>query len=83
MMADINVLIDRVVTKTKDTVWLPECRNTVSDADALGVAVSKWAEWDGNQIAETFFAALEDANYHTERKKMIELWNASTGSDLH
>jgi hypothetical protein len=45
----------------------------VSDAEALGVIVAQWAEWDGNKIIEAFLAALEDANFHTEREQIEEL----------
>lgn len=37
-----------------------------SDAEALGVIISVFFEWDGIQILEAFEAALEDANFHTE-----------------
>lgn len=63
--------------------FIEESQPTISDPDALGVAVSKWAEWDGNQIAETFFSALEDANYHAVRAKMVDFWNTEVGTDFH
>ena len=36
-----------------------------SDAEALGLLVAEWADWDGATIIEALSAALEDANYHT------------------
>jgi len=44
------------------------------DTEALGVLVSQWTEWDGAKIVEVFASALEDANYHTFRAKMLTLW---------
>ena len=36
------------------------------DSDALGLLISHYFEWDGLRILETFYSALEDANFHTE-----------------
>ena len=44
------------------------------DAEALGVLIAHWAEWDGQAIVEAFCAALEDSNYHTLGGKIAELW---------
>ena len=46
----------------------------VSDAEALGCVVAHWAKWDGAKIMEAFLSALEDANFHTLRKQIEELW---------
>ncbi len=45
-----------------------------TDAEALGVLIAHWAEWDGQAIVEAFCAALEDANYHALNGKIAELW---------
>lgn len=37
-----------------------------SDAEALGLVIARYFEWDGLQILETSRRALEDANFHTE-----------------
>lgn len=60
--------------------FLPEYQDQITPADALGVAISKWAEWDGDTIAEAFFSALEDANYHRERADFVLLWNDRNGT---
>lgn len=51
-----------------------------SDEDALGIALAKWSEWNGDAIAEVFFAALEDANFHQDRADFILLWNHRHGT---
>lgn len=45
--------------------WIPEYRNQVSDAKAIGKIISSQFDWDCNQIVETMITALEDANYHS------------------
>ena len=46
----------------------------VTDADALGVIVAKYLEWNCDDIMETMFSALEDANVHTLNKKLLETY---------
>ena len=62
--------------------FIEEYWPTITDADALGVAISKWAEWDGNKIAEAFFSALEDSNFHSARAKMVDFWNTEVGTEF-
>ena len=78
-----TVLIDKAVKASREGSFIEEYWPTITDADALGVAVSKWAEWGGDKIAEAFFSALEDSNYHTERADFILLWNDRHGTDFH
>jgi beta-glucosidase/6-phospho-beta-glucosidase/beta-galactosidase len=36
----------------------------VSDAEALGVMIAQYFDWDGIRILDAFQAALTDANFH-------------------
>ena len=65
---------------TRKESFIAEYQDGITDADALGVCISKWAQWTGDTIAEAFFSALEDANYHTTRADFILLWNDREGS---
>ena len=51
----------------------------VSDAEALGVAVSRWFANDTIQINEAFIAALEDSNRHSlcDLIETVQDWEAS------
>jgi Fe-S cluster assembly ATPase SufC len=45
----------------------------------LGMAVSRWTQWDGLMVLRVFHAALEDANFHAEAahvQAMIDKLNA-------
>lgn len=44
-----------------------------SDAEALGILMSKWFRWDGRAILVATYAGLEDANFHTENKTIGKL----------
>jgi len=38
--------------------------------EGLGIAISKYCQWDGIQIMKIFMASLEDANFHGEASKV-------------
>lgn len=78
-----NELIQQAAELRKEQSFVAEYRDEITDADALGVAISNWAEWCGDTIAEAFFSALEDANYHTERADFVLLWNDRNGTNFN
>jgi len=75
-------LLQQAAEFSRTDSFVKEYQSGITDADALGVAISKWSEWTGDTIAEVFFSALEDANYHTERALFIDLWNDHNGSEF-
>ena len=48
-----------------------------TDVETLGIAMSKYFEFDGEKIIECFISALEDCNYHRE----VEIVKAMQRSD--
>jgi hypothetical protein len=44
-----------------------------TDFEAMGLLVSKYFEWDGLEILESTYCALEDANFHRENIKIQEM----------
>ena len=44
-----------------------------SDAEVLGLIVSKFNQWDRDSIFETFVEALEDSNFHSDVDTVREL----------
>jgi hypothetical protein len=45
---------------------------SATDTEALGILLAHHFGWGGEPILATFLAALEDANFHTLRLKVIE-----------
>ncbi len=72
-----NKALTQVAVITRARAFMPEYQAGITDADALGIAISNWADWDGEKIVEAFFSALEDANFHNERAKMMDIWRAA------
>jgi hypothetical protein len=77
-MADLSETIrknvDAVIKAQKMQTFIDP--STATDEEALGIVVSHRFEWSGEPIVNTFLAALEDANFHTLREKIIELARA-------
>ena len=71
-----NKSLTQVAVITKRRAFMPDYQAGISDADALGIAIANWADWDGEKIVEAFFSALEDANFHGERAAMMKIWTS-------
>ena len=52
-----------LIAKVRERAFVPEYRASVSDADVLGIIVSKFNRWDADLIKETCVSAFGDANY--------------------
>jgi hypothetical protein len=63
-----------MVEKAKRQMFRPEVWATVPDADVVGMMVARYFEWDGYKVMQTTYAALEDANFHRENEKIVEMF---------
>lgn len=61
---EVQAALRPLVERMKKETFVPGYNAT--DAEALGVAVSKFFKWDGFEVLRTAQAALEDANFHAE-----------------
>jgi len=48
----------------------------MGDMEKDGERIAKKYRWNVDDIVNVFAVALEDANAHTFRSKMVELWKA-------
>ena len=69
----MNQELKKLIDEQKQKTFLPEFRDKVTDARALGVLISQHFKWDGLQILEAAFSALEDANFHVEATKVADM----------
>ena len=53
----------------------------ISDAEAMGLLVSKFFEWDGVDILETSQVALEEADFHTEAGQVSDMLSKYYGDE--
>lgn len=56
------------VNQFKRATYQPDHVWGVEDAEAIGVMVSNYLEWDGGAVIRAFSSALEDANFHKENE---------------
>mgnify|MGYP006219798647 CR=1 FL=1 len=49
-----------------------------SDAEVLGILISKYFEYDGELVFQTMYSAMEDANFHTFNEQLKVLWEKHT-----
>lgn len=65
--------LQNVIDQWKSHLVLPEYVDKVSDAEVLGMLVSKWTDWTPDTVLEVASAAAEDSNMH-EIATVIEDW---------
>lgn len=70
----VKDLIPYVIKLVKETAYADPNDPRVTDADALGIIVAKYLKWDGGDIMETMFSALEDANFHDLNNKLLKTY---------
>lgn len=73
----MKISLKMIAEKIKESCYLKEYQNKVSDAEALGVALAKYFDWNGRKIAQVAFNAFEDSNFHTFNEKFNDLWKSS------
>lgn len=62
--SDTNLVLKSLVARAKRDRFTPGYKAT--DAEALGLLVAGYFQWDGVAILRTASRALEDANFHKE-----------------
>jgi hypothetical protein len=68
----IKPLLDKVVEIIRHNSFTPEYQPKATIEECLGIAVSKYFEWD-TRIFIAFYEALEDANFHTAAEEMRKI----------
>jgi hypothetical protein len=70
---DYDLILKLLIREKKSTGFLKGYE--ASDAEALGLLIAKYFEWDGERIFKTMFNAFEDANFHKFNREISELWH--------
>jgi hypothetical protein len=64
-------LLEEIVASIKKTAFVKGYKAT--DAEAMGLLVSRYFRWDGLAILRAAYYALEDSNYHAESAKVAAM----------
>jgi prolyl-tRNA editing enzyme YbaK/EbsC (Cys-tRNA(Pro) deacylase) len=68
--------LHKLIDETKIVSFVEDYE--VDDTEALGVLIAKHFKHDGQQIFQTMFFAMEDANFHTFNEEAVKLWKNLT-----
>jgi len=70
---EIRTELKPLIEKWKKRIYIARYVKNVSDAEALGVIMSKYLKWNGTDIFRMIDSVLEDANYHDLGAKFSDL----------
>ena len=66
----IKARLDRLITEVGKEIWTEDFQKSAefntpeNRANTLGIILSKYCEWDGEEIKKVALYAFEDSNYH-------------------
>ena len=69
----VQKIINPMIQQIRTSAFVPEYQDAASDEECLGLAISKFYEWDGYAIYKSFIEALNDANFHSFAGKIEDL----------
>lgn len=61
---DVQAIAEAVARHTFTEKYQRETEPELLHEEALGVALARWAEYDGMKLLRVLYSALEDANFH-------------------
>lgn len=71
----MNEKLKELIAEQIKKSFIPEYQSKATDDQGLGLLICHYFEYDGLAILKATYAALEDANFHTENRtieKMIK-----------
>ena len=68
----VAALMNQMVEIIRSECFIPEYQANATVEECVGIAVSKYFEWD-TRIFLAFYEALEDANFHTAAEEVRTL----------
>lgn len=72
-MYKTNNELKKIIEAERKTSYTQEAQSKISDAEVLGLIVSRYFRWNCTEIMETVYSALEDSNAHTLNAKIRKL----------
>lgn len=73
MIKELNELIQK---QKKENFGDP---SKATDQEALGIMISQYFQWDGQQIFDCAYNAFEDSNFHSFNEKFENMWKQTEG----
>lgn len=64
--------LKEIIQEAKKEIFLEDYE--ASDAETLGILISEYFEWNGQEIFECAYNAFEDSNFHEFNEKFKDIW---------
>ena len=64
--------LERLVAKIVELIG-KDWDHSPGDIDGLGIAIARYFDWDARMIMQATYAALEESNFHTLNKELLEV----------
>lgn len=68
MKPTMQSILKALIQAKIKTAFIPEYQSKATDAQALGLILASYFEFDGLELLKVAYFALEDANFHEENK---------------
>ena len=65
--------IKTIIEEKKKDIFEAKYQDKATDEETLGIIIAHYFDWNGISILKTTYAALEDANFHTENETIEKL----------
>lgn len=73
MNNNTKAIIKGLIQEMIEQAYMPDYQAQKTQADGLGLILSRSLEWDGLEILKACYVALEDSNFHTENRTIQEM----------
>ena len=77
MSDQVKDLLDQIVKLQTEQSYHKEDQDDVTAPEALGIALSQYFKWDGQQIFATASSRYEESNFHSFNGEFQKLWERS------
>lgn len=69
----LKTTLKSLIEDVKNESIVAEFRDEVTDAQIMGLILSRYFDWSGSEIVRTALFGLEDSNFHTFNAKFQAL----------
>ena len=74
--AEVQEVVKPLLAEIKERCFTKDYE--ASDTEAMGMLLSKYFQYAGDDVLEAAYYGLEDSNFHGEAKAVLDLMNGET-----
>ncbi len=69
----IQTQLRPILEQIRKETFKPDYQDKATDEQLIGIMVSKFFEWGGNEIIQAALYSLEDSNFHGEVREISKV----------